>query len=121
MYNNVIYSDSSDIVNLFNSYFNNIIDSLSDTLKTNSFDPNQYVSYITETISLNTVSCFEYSRIFASLKITFQNSNEMPVWLLSDYRDYLAPILSEITLANKKTLFSKRARILYIFWGGIVS
>ena len=92
----MIYFDSSDIANLFNSYFTNIGNSLSDTLETNSLDPIQYVQYITETISLNPVFFSECSKFLTSLKSTAQNSNEMPVGMLIDYRDHFAPMLSEI-------------------------
>ena len=83
----MIYSDISDIANLFNSYFTNIGYSLSDTLKNNSFAPIEYAPYITETTWLNPVSSSECSKILAGLKVTALNSNEMPVRLLIGYRD----------------------------------
>ena len=100
MYNIEIYSDSSGIANLFNSYFTNIGHSLSDTLETNSFDPIQYVPYITETISLNSVSSSECSKILSSLKNTAQNSKEMSFRMLIDYRDYFAQIVSKIMILS---------------------
>ena len=59
LYNIMIYSNRSELANLFNSYLTNKGHSLSDTLETNSFDPNQYVPCITEIISLNPVSSFD--------------------------------------------------------------
>ena len=70
LYNYMNYFDGSDNTNLINSYFTYIRHSHSDKLETNSFDPIQYVSYITETISLNPVSSSECSKTLASLKVT---------------------------------------------------
>ena len=82
LYNNLTYSDSSVIEKLSVCYFTNIWHSPSDTLETNSFDSIQYVSYITETISLNLVSSSECFKILTGLKFTVYNSNEMSVRML---------------------------------------
>ena len=95
-FNNEVYTDSSAIANIFNTYFTSIGLTLSNELETTNLDPMQSVPHVTNTIYLTPVTDMECSKYIASLKVNTQGTDELPVKMLIEYRNHFAPILSDI-------------------------
>ena len=88
------FVDSVDIAEVFNNYFTTIAEQLDSNLPQIDISPFAHVKPNNSSFFLNPVSPHECSLIIKNLKPSGQHIDTIPVFILKDVSDYVAPIIS---------------------------
>ena len=94
--NNIEYTDSSDIANIFSQYFANIPSSLEANIPPTDFDPLSSVPFINNSIFLHPVSSEECLTVIKGLKNSKASLHEVPVSALKTVSPLISHVLAEI-------------------------
>ena len=121
--NGINLTEPHEIANAFNNYFSSIATNLSLNLPNSNIDPISYISTdVPSSIFFNPISNLECEKIISSLKNSKQGTHNIPVRLIKQYSNILAPILCDIInecfTTGKFPNILKHAHITPILKGG---
>ena len=97
MSNDILYSNDSDIAEIFSDYFAKIPVELENNLPKNNIDPTSLIPNVPHRLS-HFELCIpsEVSDIIMNLKLTKQNRDSVSIRLIKDNVDTIAPVVSDL-------------------------